>query len=468
MLRCSCRLLPVSSRPPARAAVPPPCPARRLCSQAEGRSLERAAHRAPRRHRDRDGRPHRGCRTWTRARSFASSWLPARRCSASASPTISPSSPSTKLVAQIALASLLLFFGYRLNWIDSLTLDTLLTLFWIVGITNAFNLLDNMDGLCAGIALIAGAALLIGFCRRSARASAPRGALPRAAARARPPGSSSTTSTRRRSSWATAAACSSASALRRSRSSARPTAAAGPSLLSIVAAPVLVLLIPIFDTTLVTVSRLLSGRRPSQGGRDHSSHRLVAIGLSERTAVAVLWTLAAVGGAIGVVAPHARYRASGRRPPAGFLLAMVIFAVYLARVRVYEDADVALLQAGTVTPFVVDFMYKRRVAEVLLDFCLVALALLRRLPAAVRGPGVRSYTSAASCSSLPIVLGAAAGRAVRGRRLSRRVAALRDDGRRRRSRRASSAGRWRSSATIVFCTGSRTTRAACSSSTRRS
>ena len=67
-------------------------------------------------------------------------------------------------------------------------------------------------------------------------------------------------------------------------------------ILSIVAVPVLVLLIPIFDTTLVTLSRWFSGRRASQGGRDHSSHRLVAIGLSERRAVALLWLLAAVGG----------------------------------------------------------------------------------------------------------------------------------------------------------------------------
>ena len=69
--------------------------------------------------------------------------------------------PSTKLVAQIALASVLLFFDYRLNWLESTTLDALLTLLWIVGLTNAFNLIDNMDGLCAGIALIVGAALLI-------------------------------------------------------------------------------------------------------------------------------------------------------------------------------------------------------------------------------------------------------------------------------------------------------------------
>ena len=45
------------------------------------------------------------------------------------------------------------FLGFRLQWVTSLTLDTMLTITWIVGITNAFNLLDNMDGLCAGVAL---------------------------------------------------------------------------------------------------------------------------------------------------------------------------------------------------------------------------------------------------------------------------------------------------------------------------
>ena len=59
--------------------------------------------------------------------------------------------------------------------------------------------------------------------------------------------------------------------------------------LTIVAGPVLVLLVPIFDTTLVTLSRWMSGRSPAEGGADHTSHRLVAIGLSERRAVAVLW-----------------------------------------------------------------------------------------------------------------------------------------------------------------------------------
>ena len=63
--------------------------------------------------------------------------------------------PHTKLVGQILVASLVAFLGFRLHWVTSLTVDTTLTIFWIVGITNAFNLLDNMDGLCAGIGCIA-------------------------------------------------------------------------------------------------------------------------------------------------------------------------------------------------------------------------------------------------------------------------------------------------------------------------
>src|SRR5690349_12886777 len=71
--------------------------------------------------------------------------------------------PSTKLIAQIAVASMLLFFGYRVHWTRSLVTDAMLTVFWIVGVTNAFNLLDNMDGLCAGTAIIAGTFLLLGM-----------------------------------------------------------------------------------------------------------------------------------------------------------------------------------------------------------------------------------------------------------------------------------------------------------------
>ena len=108
--------------------------------------------------------------------------------------------------------------------------------------------------------------------------------------------------------------------------------------LSVIAGPVFVLLIPIFDTTLVTVARLLSGRSPAMGGRDHSSHRLVAIGLSERNAGA---GVVAAGGGRRRHRPAApQCDATGCRcsSAALFLLAMALFAVYLlARARLRRD-----------------------------------------------------------------------------------------------------------------------------------
>jgi UDP-GlcNAc:undecaprenyl-phosphate GlcNAc-1-phosphate transferase len=71
--------------------------------------------------------------------------------------------PHTKLVGQIMVASMAVFLGFRLHWFTSLTLDTMVTIFWIVGITNAFNLIDNMDGLCAGIGFIAAFFLALMF-----------------------------------------------------------------------------------------------------------------------------------------------------------------------------------------------------------------------------------------------------------------------------------------------------------------
>lgn len=55
--------------------------------------------------------------------------------------------PQHKLAGQIIITSILMFFGFRLGWTDSKTINLFLSILWIVGITNAFNLLDNMDGL---------------------------------------------------------------------------------------------------------------------------------------------------------------------------------------------------------------------------------------------------------------------------------------------------------------------------------
>jgi UDP-GlcNAc:undecaprenyl-phosphate/decaprenyl-phosphate GlcNAc-1-phosphate transferase len=306
--------------------------------------------------------------------------------------------PSTKLVAQIATASLLVFFGYRLHWVNSLTLDAMLTVFWVVGVTNAFNLLDNMDGLAAGIGLIAAASLLTEFGgdvgARSQYVAALLGSLAAFLLYNFHPASIFMGDCGSLFIGVTVATL----ALESS-----PGARSGSSVVSVVGAPLLVLLIPIFDTTLVTVLRLLWGRRPSQGGRDHSSHRLVAIGLSERMAVAVLWTLAALGGLIALVLR--RFDTGiGVAAAVGLLLAMGIFAVYLARVRVYDEPDAALLRSGRFTPFVTDLMYKRRAAEVLLDSCLVALSYYTAYRLRFEGAEYRAYF-AQFLTSLPIVVG---------------------------------------------------------------
>jgi UDP-GlcNAc:undecaprenyl-phosphate GlcNAc-1-phosphate transferase len=311
--------------------------------------------------------------------------------------------PSTKLIVQLAMASALVAFDFRLHWIESRLFDSLLTMIWIVGLTNAFNLLDNMDGLCAGtaviVALMMAAGLWTGVTRDVAGeemmflsiiAGGAAGFLvynfPPASIFMGDCGSLVL-------GFSLAAMTLGSEGVRGSRA----------DVLTVIAAPVFVLLLPIFDTTLVTVARILSGRSPAMGGRDHSSHRLVAIGLSERNAVFLLWTLAAAGGTIGLVVRNAT---PGWTLAVGglFLLTMGLFAVYLVRVRVYDDAVPATAQASGLTPLVNEFMHKRRVIEVIMDFALIGAAYYaaNRLRF-----DVEAYAANAESfyGSLPIVIG---------------------------------------------------------------
>src|SRR5204862_5774795 len=75
------------------------------------------------------------------------------------------------------------------------------------------------------------------------------------------------------------------------------------------ATPVLILGVPIFDTALVALNRKIHGRPVSQGGRDHSSHRLVALGLTQRKTVFLLWGLSTLFGLIALFAQIYRVEA---------------------------------------------------------------------------------------------------------------------------------------------------------------
>ena len=65
--------------------------------------------------------------------------------------------------------------------------------------------------------------------------------------------------------------------------------------------PLLVCLIAILDTTVVVVSRLRSGKSPFQGGLDHTSHRLVHVGLPVPIAVGVIHLAALIAGALAFI-----------------------------------------------------------------------------------------------------------------------------------------------------------------------
>jgi UDP-GlcNAc:undecaprenyl-phosphate GlcNAc-1-phosphate transferase len=311
--------------------------------------------------------------------------------------------PFTKLVIQIAIASIFLFFGYRLHWTTSLTLDTMLTLVWVVGMTNAFNLLDNMDGLAGGIAIVAGLALLVGLMPPEAGTVAFHQARYLALLIGATAGflvyNIHPASIFMGDSGSLLLGLSFAALT--VGPAAEMRAVSNP--LSIVAGPVLVMLIPIFDTTLVTVLRLMSGRAPSEGGRDHSSHRLVAVGLSERTAVGVLWLLAAVGGALGVGIDY--FNLSWSAPAIGlFLVAMLIFALYLSRIRVYGEDQAAGIDRGVLTPLASEFMYKRQVSEVLLDLVIVTITYYSSYRLRFEGPDFGANFPF-FYRSLPLVLG---------------------------------------------------------------
>ncbi len=277
--------------------------------------------------------------------------------------------PSTKLIAQLAIASALVWAGSVLAFTGRPVLDALLTVFWFVGVTNAFNLLDNMDGLCGGVALVASLSFT-------------------ASLMTAPPGLSTSPAV-----LGAVLAGALAGFLRYNFHPASIfmgdsgslfvgfllagmmtlASTAGATVISALAWPALIMLTPIFDTTFVTLSRKLSGRAASQGGTDHTSHRLVALGFSERRAVLMLCSLAAAAGATAV-ALRAYGFTSSVALVGVLLLCTILLGAVLARVHVYEDQDFAALKQGTLTPLVIEFVYKRRVIEVILDFFLVTLA----------------------------------------------------------------------------------------------
>src|SRR5712691_4990906 len=273
--------------------------------------------------------------------------------------------PHTKLAAQIVGAAVLIQFGTLLRLTPFPVINLLLTLLWMVAITNAFNLLDNMDGLAASVAALTALFRLSVFIVDGDHEGA----------------------------WMMAALLGAASGfLVRNYPPARIFMGdagslflgfflGGVSLVSdyaytrgvvaVLVFPILLVIVPILDTAFVTVTRLLSGRSVAQGGRDHTSHRLVALGISERKVLTLLVGISAVSGVLAILSYQQGFKYSI------ILLTLLVIwlallGVHLGRVHVMSAATTR--EAAPTIRFVTDFPYKRQVVTLGIDAVLIVVA----------------------------------------------------------------------------------------------
>jgi len=205
--------------------------------------------------------------------------------------------PVVKLAAQAAAVGLLVGAGYSFGPGWPLWVSLPVTLVWVIGITNAVNLLDNMDGLAAGVTAIAAFVLAALAAIHGAPAAGLLGGVLGGAA-------VSFLAFNAKPARIFMGDCGSLFLGYLAASVAlmvQPTGG-GSAEMSILAS-IVVLAVPILDTTLVTVTRLRAGRSVAVGGRDHASHRLVALGWSERGAVGTLYAVGLGMGLTVLAAP---------------------------------------------------------------------------------------------------------------------------------------------------------------------
>lgn len=279
-------------------------------------------------------------------------------------------SPHQKLVAQIALASLVTAGGTVFRGLPVAALAAPLTVLWLVAITNAFNLLDNMDGLTAGIAACTGAVLAgMGVLAGNVALAVPAACIVGASA-----GFLLFNSYPASIFMGDAGSLTLGLAVGGLSVLANGYGASQNVLLTVVV-PIAVVGVPLFDTTLVSVMRTLAGRPVSQGGRDHSSHRLVALGLSESQTVRVLYLITAVFGSFAVATRFMDVLTS-LTFLALLLVALALFGAYLAQVKVYHGTAVAEGGIRSLPARGAAFAQRLPLGEVLLDTVLIVVSYL--------------------------------------------------------------------------------------------
>ncbi|HUS17370.1 MAG TPA: MraY family glycosyltransferase [Chloroflexia bacterium] len=236
--------------------------------------------------------------------------------------------PLFKLVGQIVAAGLMVAFGTSVQFLHNDLLNMAVTVLWVVGITNALNLMDNMDGLAGGIASWAAFFFFLLALTTGQRLLAPL-ALALAGACIGflyynfKPGHIFMGDTGSLFLGFMLAAVGIKLRFPLLYDPISGTPIDHQSVTWMV--PLLVLGLPIFDTTLVTISRLRRRLPITRGGRDHVSHRLVALGATRREAVLILYLTASL---LGIAAFAVTYLGLAEARLVGalvFLIACVAF-----------------------------------------------------------------------------------------------------------------------------------------------
>ena len=306
-------------------------------------------------------------------------------------------SPLAKLVSSLIIGAFLVFSLTRRPDNGVPWTYTLVATIWFAGVCHAFNLLDNMDGLAGGVAVIAAAflawllsgmlgapvvVLLVALC----------GALIGFLYWNRPPARLFMGDCGSLFIGAVIAGASLTPVLR------DPAPFPWTALLVVV-----VLVVPLFDTAFVLVLRRLAGRSATRGGTDHVSHRLVSLGFSERSAVRILYLMGIVGGltAWALVAGGVEQMI----PVAAlFAVVMTLVGIYLARVAAYNAQDFKALERSSFAPLLKDLTFRWHAAEVMLDLVLIAACYYLAYRLRFDGEDLDHFLPYFT-ASLPVVLG---------------------------------------------------------------
>ena len=198
-----------------------------------------------------------------------------------------PLTPQGKLLLQIFVSTGGVALGLQFQTAGLEVVGVPVSILWLVGMANAFNLIDNMDGLAAGVAALSGVFLSFHALGQgspgvaiaaAAFAGAHAGFLPFNFKPAR----------------IFMGDCGSmAAGFFLSAASMAGTWRGVSNLLFVVVIPLLILAVPIFNMVFIIITRKLSGVPVFHGKADHISYRLVAHGLSERKSVALIYALSA-------------------------------------------------------------------------------------------------------------------------------------------------------------------------------